>query len=49
MPILECGKISRCDIRGPKELDFVLCMLYIFAYGEVRLHLSKTFENIEKG
>lgn len=25
----ECGKISRCDIRGPKELDFVLCMLYL--------------------
>ena len=29
MPIRRCRKLSRCDIRRLKNLDFGLCMLYL--------------------
>ena len=44
MLIRRFGKLSRCDIRWTKKLDFGLCMLYLCCR-EVRLHLSITFEN----
>ena len=37
-------KKVRCDIKCSKNLDFGVFGC-IFAFGEVRLHLSITFEN----
>ncbi len=44
MPILGCGKLSRCDIRRPKNLDFGERVLYL-CIREVRLHLSIALES----
>ena len=43
MHIRRCRKLSRCDIRRLKNLDFGLCMLYL-CIREVRLRLSIAFE-----
>ena len=44
MHIRRSEKLSRCDIRQRKNLDFGLCMLYL-CIREVRLHLSIAFES----
>ena len=44
MLIRRCRKISWCDIRFRKNLDFGVCMLYL-CIREVRLYLSIAFES----
>ena len=48
MPILGCGKLSRCDISRSKNLDFGLCMLYLCLRRSQASHLQNFRKQVFK-